>query len=119
MSELPYKNPVSPQTFNGPVSVQRTDEFGTNFSNLGVGGHMEVYNLSDLVFVIPSGTTGQVDYTGNTIPVSLIKGNGAAYSPDVLTLYSDNISSGRRKIGMLVYVYETDQTYEFHMSRIL
>jgi hypothetical protein len=116
MSEFPYKNPISPQTVNGPISVQRTDDFGSNFSNLSVGGHMEVYNLSDLIYTIPSGTTGQINYSGNTIPITFIKGTGASYSPDVLTLYSDNISSGRRKLGMLVYVYETDLTYEFYIK---
>ena len=99
MSTFPHKNPLSPQLLNGPESVRRIDEFGTNFSNLGVGGHMEVYDLDELYYIIPSGTTGLVQYSGNSIPVSLIKGTGASYSPDVLTLYSDNISSGRRKLG--------------------
>jgi hypothetical protein len=33
-----------------------------------------------------------------------------------LTLNSDNISSGRRKLGMLVYVYETNKIYQFRIN---
>jgi hypothetical protein len=34
----------------------------------------------------------------------------------VLTLNSDNISSGRRKLGMLVYVYETKKIYQYNID---
>jgi hypothetical protein len=108
-----YKNPISPEQLNGVQSVKRSDTQGTNFSILGVGGFVEVYNLTDLIYTIPSGTTGPIRYSGNSIPITFTKGTGAAFSPDVLTLNSDNISSGRRRLGMLAYVKEVDQVYQF------
>jgi len=112
MSNLPYKNPISPLQVLGSSSVSRTDTFGTNFSVLGTGGFMEVYNLSDLDYTIPIGQTGTIEFSGNTIPIQFKKGSGSVFSPDVLTLNSDNISSGRRRLGMLVYVYETKLIYQ-------
>jgi hypothetical protein len=114
MSSFPYKNPISSEQLNGVQSVQRNEVFGTNFSVLSVGGYMEVFNLSDLVYTING--LGPIEYSGNTIPIDFLKGTGAAWSPDVLTLNSDNISSGRRRLGMLVYVYENDQTYQFRID---
>jgi hypothetical protein len=111
MSNL-YKNPLTPEQLNGAQSVSRTETFGTNFSVLGIGGFMEVYNISDLDFTIPPATTGPIELSGNTIPISFLKGSGPPFSYDVLTLGSDNISSGRRRLGMLVYVYETNQVYQ-------
>jgi hypothetical protein len=113
MSILQYKNPISPIQVLNPFSVARNELFGTNFSVLGVGGFMEVYNLDDLQYTIPSGRTGTIEFSGNTIPIQFKKGSGSVFSPDVLTLNSDNISSGRRRLGMLVYVYETDKIYQF------
>jgi len=113
MSNLFYKNPISPIQIPSTYSVGREKPFGTNFSVLGVGGYMEVYNLSDLNFTIPTGQTGNVEFTGNTIPIHFKKGNGSPFSFDVLTLNSDNISSGRRRLGMLVYVYETKKIYQY------
>ena len=77
---------------------------------------MEVYSLSGLTYTIPPTTTGIIEYSGNTIPIQLTKGSGSIFSPDVLTLNSDNISSGRRKLGMLVYVYETNKIYQFRID---
>jgi hypothetical protein len=77
---------------------------------------MEVYNIIDLYFTIPPLTTGPIELSGNTVPINFLKGSGAPFSPDVLTLNSDNISSGRRRLGMLVYVYETDQVYQYQID---
>jgi hypothetical protein len=110
-----YKKPITPLVSLGTSSVPINSTYGTNFSIYGVGGFMEVYNLSDLNYVIPSGTLGDVEFSGNTIPIALHKGNGSIFSPDILNLNSDNISSGRRKLGMLVYVYETDKVYQYHI----
>jgi hypothetical protein len=115
MSNL-YKNPLTPEQLNGSQSVSRTETFGTNFSVLGIGGFMEVYNISDLDFTIPPSTTGPIELSGNTIPISFLKGSGPPFSYDVLTLSSDNISSGRRRLGMLVYVYETNQVYQYSIN---
>jgi hypothetical protein len=111
-----YKNPVTSIATQGTQSVRRTDTFGNSFSVNNIGGYMEVYNLSDLSYTIPSGSFGVIEYSGNSIPIDFIKGNGNPWSLDVLNLSSDNISSGRRRLGMLVYVYEEDQVYQFHIS---
>lgn len=114
MSTFPYKNPISSEQLNGVQSVQRSEVFGTNFSVLSVGGYMEVFNLSDLVYTING--LGPIEYSGNTIPIDFLKGTGDPWSPDVLTLNSDNISSGRRRLGMLAYVYEVDQVYQYRID---
>lgn len=116
MSNFPYKNPLSSVQTVGVTTVPRSATFGTSYSVNNTGGYMEVYSLSDLIYTIPTGTTGSIEYSGNTIPIDFIKGTGDAWSPNVLTLGSDNISSGRRRLGMLVYVYEEDQVYQFHIS---
>jgi hypothetical protein len=116
MSQLPYKNPISPVQTVGTPSVSNTALYGTHFSIYGVGGFMEVYNVSDLYYTVPSGTYGTVEYSGNTIPINFSKGSGTTFSVDTLILNSDNISSGRRRLGMLAYVYETDQIYQFNID---
>ena len=113
---FPYKNPISSIQLNGTQSVPRNNTYGTTFSVNNTGGYMEVFSLSDLYYTIPSGTTGSIEYSGNTIPIEFTKGTGDAWSPDVITLASDNISSGRRRLGMLAYVYEVDQVYQYHIN---
>ena len=49
-----YINPISSVIVQAPNSVYRDNDTGTNFSVLGIGGYMEVYNLSDLDWVIPN-----------------------------------------------------------------
>jgi hypothetical protein len=110
-----YKNPITPLISLGNQSVPRTSIYGTNFSILGTGGYMEVYSVNDLYFTIPSGYTGLIEFSANTIPIQFNKGIGSIFSPDVLTLNSDNISSGRRRIGMLVYVIDEDQIYQYQI----
>ena len=68
-----YKNPISATLLTGTNSVGREKVFGTNFSVLQTGGYMEVYTLDDLAFVVPSGDTGLIEFTGNTIPVNYSK----------------------------------------------
>jgi hypothetical protein len=114
MPQIPSNRPKSPFVVNSTSSVGVTSLNGTNFSIYGVGGYMEVYNVSDLYYTIPSGTIGQVYNAANTIPINFFVGTG--YSNNTLFLNSDNISSGRRKLGMLVYVYETDQIYQFKIN---
>ena len=77
---------------------------------------MEIYTLSGLTYTIPPATTGIIEFSGNSIPIQFTKGSGSVFSPDVLTLNSDNISSGRRKLGMLVYVYETKKIYQYNID---
>ena len=116
MSNFLNKIPVSPITSFGNPSVPNGSTFGTNFSILQTGGFMEVYTLSGLTYTIPPATTGIIEFSGNSIPIQLTKGSGSVFSPDVLTLNSDNISSGRRKLGMLTYVYETNKIYQFRID---
>ena len=105
-----YKNPLSSTQIGGENSVQREDNFGTNFSVLQVGGYMEVYYLNDLDFTVVG--TGNIRFSGNTIPINYNK-RTLPFLPDTLSLNSDNISSGRRRLGMLVYVHETELTYQY------
>ena len=116
MNNFLNKIPVSPITSFGNPSVPNGSTFGTNFSILQTGGYMEVYTLSGLTYTIPPATTGIIEFSGNSIPIQFTKGSGSAFSPDVLTLNSDNISSGRRKLGMLAYVYETNKIYQFRID---
>jgi len=109
---LIYKNPLTSNQVGTTESVLRTRVFGTNFSVLQVGGYMEVYNLSDLDYTIPEGNVGLIGFSGNTIPINYSK-RALAFLPDTLNLNSDNISSGRRRLGMLVYVHETKRTYQY------
>ena len=107
-----YKNPTSTTNLTGSNAVERQKVFGTNFSVLQTGGYMEVYTLDDLKFTVPSGETGLIEFTGNTIPIQYNK-RTLGFLPDNLTLNSDNISSGRRRLGMLVYVHESQRTYQY------
>jgi hypothetical protein len=111
----PYKNPQTPLSAVGTFSVQPQQTFGTNFSIYSVGGYMEVYDIQDLIYVIPNGVTGDIEFAGNTIPIQFQKGGGSVFSPDVLTLNSDNISSGRRRLGMLAYVYSTEEIFQYNI----
>lgn len=110
---FPYKNPISPSQLSGQQSLERTKTYGTSYSTLSTGGYMEVYSLDQLYYTIPPSTYGPIEYSGNSIPITFSKGSGTTFSFDTLTLQPDNISSGRRKLGMLVYVYEENQIYQF------
>ena len=116
MSNFLNKIPVSPITSFGNPSVPNGSTIGANFSILQTGGYMEIYSLSGLTYTIPPATTGVIEFSGNSIPIQFTKGAGSIFSPDVLTLNSDNISSGRRKLGMLSYVYETNKIYQFKID---
>ena len=68
-----YRNPITPIVSLGPQSVLRTKPFGTTFSVLNIGGYMEVYTTNDLLYTIPSGQTGYIEFIGNTIPIHYYK----------------------------------------------
>ena len=113
---IPYKNPITSVQLSGPDSVPRTVVYGTNFSVLSVGGYMEVLHLSDLSLTLTADTyPSQIQLSANTIPINFTKGTGSAFSPDSISLNSDNVSSGRRRLGMQVYVYETELVYQYIM----
>lgn len=65
------------------------DTYGTHHSVLGVGGYMEVNSIAER----------------NALPVDTV--NGIGY---------DGISSGQRRMGMLVYVYEEDTIYQLYVA---
>ena len=105
-----YQNPLVGSTTTGPNSPTSLDrDYGTNFSVYNIGGYMEVQSLSDLEYTYEG--TGNIYNSGNTIPIKFNK------SPNVLTdkvfLWNDGISSGRRRLGMLVFVQENQTTYQF------
>ena len=109
-----YKNPLSSAQLSGSESVARTSTFGTNFSVLTIGGYMEVYYLRDLELILTATTyPSNIQLSANTIPINFTKGTGTSFSPDGISLNSDNISSGRRRLGMQVYVQETDTVYQY------
>ena len=112
---LEYKNPISPVTVSGPVSVPINSNVGTNFGILSIGGYQEVEDLSDLIFTIPSGITGDILYSGNTIPVQLSISPVVGF-PDTLVLNSDGVSSGRRRLGMMVSVVSENKNFIFQIS---
>jgi hypothetical protein len=60
------------------------DTYGTHHSVLGIGGYMEVATIAQR----------------NAIPVNTING-----------IYYDGLSSGQRRLGMLVHVYENNIIY--------
>jgi hypothetical protein len=66
------------------------DTYGTHHSILGVGGYMEVNSIAER----------------NLLPIDSV--NGIGY---------DGISSGQRRIGMLVYVHADDTIYKLDISQ--
>ena len=101
MSTFPYINPTTKSQLSVPYSVPQGYTNGTHFSIYGVGGYMEVHSISDLYI------------SAGTIPINVqydISGNVST-----LILNNDNVSSGRRRLGMLTYVYETDSIYQFYI----
>lgn len=113
---FPYINPISPIQLIGTQSVSRDKTYGTNYSTLSVGGYMEVYSLEQLSYFIPPLTYGPINYSANTIPINFSVGSGSTFSYNTLVLNSDNISSGRKKLGMLVYVKNENQVYQFNIN---
>ena len=108
---FPYKNPVANTTLTAPEGVAINSTQGTNFSVSQVGGYQEVYYLENLGLTFSG--TGLQQLSANTIPIQINVGPNTGLSFTQLTLNSDNISSGRRKLGMLVYVYENDTVYQY------
>lgn len=108
-----YINPISTQIVPDTWSVTNTTVKGTNFSVFNVGGYMEVWSLSDLNFTDGGAASGPITYSGNVIPVEYTKSPNSNFIANTLTLEGDGISSGRRRLGMLVYVHETQLTYQY------
>jgi hypothetical protein len=111
---FPYKNPLNAQLLSAPYSVPRNSVQGTDYSVLGIGGWMEVANLSDLSLTFSG--FGLQTSSANTIPINLYIGNGTPFNPSYVNLNSDNFSSGRRRIGMIVYVNETGFAYQYEID---
>ena len=108
-----YKNPLASTLYEGPVGVALDISTGTNFSVYSIGGYMEVYSHENLIYTIPPGTEGSVLYSGNSIPVAFAYNQPFGDVADQLTINNDEISSGRRRLGMMVYVISADTTYQF------
>ena len=113
---LEYKNPITGQINSSTQSVARNSVFGVTFSVSNVGGHMEVWSLADLELILTADTyPSQIQLSANTIPINFTKGTGSEFSPDSISLNSDNISSGRRRLGMHVYVHENNTVYQYNI----
>jgi hypothetical protein len=110
---FPYKNPTSLSLLNAPEGVTQTSNVGTNFSVSQVGGYQEVYYLENLELIFSG--TGTQTLSANTIPIVINVQPNSGFNFTQLTLNSDNISSGRRRLGMQVYVNETDTVYQYHI----
>ena len=108
---FPYKNPVANSTLSAPEGVSLTSTQGTNFSVSQVGGYMEVYYLENLKLTFSG--TGSQSLSANTIPIAIAVQPNTGLSFTQLTLNSDNISSGRRRLGMQVHVQENDTVYQY------
>jgi len=107
-----YTNPLSSTIVQGPSSVLPDNSQGTNFSVYSIGGYMEVYSHQDLIYD-PIWSGGSVSNSANTIPIEFAYNYEPYGVPDVLTLNSDEISTGRRRLGMMVYVISADTTYQY------
>ena len=113
MPQFQYKNPIVNSQVTGADSVETRQQYvGTNFSVYNIGGYMEVWNLEDLQFSWSG--TGFIEFSANTIPIKFNKSGNIL--GDKVFLYNDGISSGRRRLGMLVYVHETNTTYQFQID---
>ena len=106
-----YKNPNIGNTLSVPNVVTRTSVIGTNYSVLETGGYREVWELKDLNFQTFGGS-GTIENSGNTIPINYSKSN-LGFIPSKVTIDEDGISSGRRRLGMQVYVHETNLVYQY------
>jgi len=106
-----YKNPSVGTTLSTPDVVTRLSVVGSNFSVLTAGGYMEVWSLSDLNYQT-FGDSGLIENSGNTIPIYYSKSN-LGFIPSKVTIEDDGITSGRRRLGMQVYVHETDTVYQY------
>lgn len=112
MANFNYKNPVTLDLVNFTETVIRSDVFGTNYSVLGTGGYMEVWSIDDLKFNTYGITGSIVQDERNIIPVRYYS-RAASFQSNRIDLNNDGISSGRRRLGMLVYVHETDTVYQY------
>ena len=106
-----YKNPNIGNTLSVPNVVTRTSVIGTNYSVLETGGYREVWELKDLNFQTFGGS-GTIENSGNTIPINYSKSN-LGFIPSKVTIDEDGISCGRRRLGMQVYVHETNLVYQY------
>jgi len=109
-----YKNPNIGNTLSEPNVVTRSAVIGTNYSVLETGGYREVWGLKDLNFQTFGGS-GTIENSGNTIPINYQKSN-LGFIPSKVTIDEDGISSGRRRLGMQVYVHETNLVYQYFID---
>lgn len=89
MSENKFPVPQGGLPLGSAITTSDIDAaYGTHFSYLGVGGYVEVPNL---------------DFR-NSIPIAS-------------TIEADGYSSGRRRLGMMVYVMDEDQIYQLRPKK--
>jgi hypothetical protein len=107
-----YRTPKSSIVNTDAISLQPETYIGSNFSINNIGGYREVNGIGDLDLILTGSPGSNIQLSANTIPISYIE-RGISFLPDTVKLWADGISSGRRKIGMLVYVREVDKTYQY------
>jgi len=107
-----YRFPKSSIVNTDAISLQPETYVGSNFSINSIGGYMEVNEVSDLSLTLTGSPGSDLQLSANTIPIRYQE-RGLSFLPDKVLLWGDGISSGRRKIGMLVYVRENDTTYQY------
>lgn len=107
---ITFKQPFGSSILGVGRSITRDATYGVVFSGSISGGYQEVYSVSDLQY--------DPDNTENAIPIQYT----AAVSnptmpwlnqPAKITLNNDSISSGRRRLGMVVHVLSTGTTYQY------
>jgi len=107
-----YRTPKSSIVNTDAISLQPETYVGSNFSINNIGGYREVNSISDLDLILTGSPGSDIQLSANTIPIRYAE-RGLSFLPDTVKLWADGISSGRRKIGMLVYVREDDKTYQY------
>ncbi len=96
----------------GPLIPLPPTNDGITWDVYNVGGYMSVNYLTDLLFNIPEGAVGSIVDYNTTIPIEFDYFDPLGID-NIIHLNNDGISSGRRKVGMLVYVAETNKVYQY------
>tara|TARA_R110000744_G_scaffold16075_11_gene44446 strand:+ start:3289 stop:4416 length:1128 start_codon:yes stop_codon:yes gene_type:complete len=106
-----YQNPLSTELIPSTLSLVRDDPKGVTFSSSLIGGYTEVWSLTDLKYTIYG--NGDIEDARNIIPIRYYERYLPTIQSNQVTVNNDLISSGRRRLGQLVYVQETDTVYQY------
>jgi hypothetical protein len=90
---VPGDSPTGAAPVNPATGIQLDSVQPFTYDMYIAGGYMSVYSITDLNLT--------------NIPIE--------FSGEIFITQTDQLTSGRRKIGMLVRVIETNQFYVFHI----